>query len=220
MVYAGKTKSGAAHIGVSGRLRDRNLVMWDEETNSLWSQLSGKAIYGKRKGEALALTPSVFVGLGTWVKIAPQGKVLALSNVRVKPWHYRRQDLAKGEIRMGGALALGLRAKGDTLGIPLRLLQKKGAVEVEVGGRRALVLWHRGEMAPLAYELPAGMHLQLKGDKLVAGTGEAFDPLTGRPLGKAGSRPSRGLARFPYLPVLLKAWKGWYPKGRILGQKD
>jgi hypothetical protein len=219
MVYAGKTKSGVAHVGVSGRLRSRNLVMWDEETNSLWSQLSGKAIYGKRKGEVMALSPSVFVGLGTWVKIAPGGQVLALSNVRVKPWHYRRQDLQKGAIRMGGALALGLRAKGDTLAIPLSLLKKKESVEVEVGGQRALVLWHEGEMAPLAYRLPGGMHLRLKGGKLVGAEG-AFDPLTGRSLAKAGSRPSKGLERFPYLPVLLKAWKGWYPKGKILGSED
>jgi hypothetical protein len=217
MVYAGKTKSGVAHIGVSGRLRDRNLVMWDEETNSLWSQLSGKAIFGKRKGEVLPLSPSVFLGLGTWIKIAPKGKVLALSNVRVKPWHYRRQDLAKGSIRMGGSLALGLRAKGDSLGIPLSLLQKKGSLEVQLAGQRVLVLWHREEMAPLAYKLPQGRSLEFKAGKLVDARGRAFDPLTGKPLGKAASKPARALERFPYLPVLLRAWKTWYPKGKILG---
>lgn len=217
MVYAGKTKSGVAHIGVSGRLKDRNLVMWDEETNSLWSQLSGEGIYGKRKGESLKLSPSVFVGFATWKKMAPKGQVLALTDVRAKIWHYTRQDLARGALRRGHALALGLRSQGETLAIPLAFLQKKRIVTSEIGGKRILALWLKDEMAPLVYRIPKGAHFHLDKGRLVQAKGGAFDPLTGKPFGKTASRPASPLRRFPYLPVLLKAWKTWYPQGRVLG---
>ena len=42
MVYAGKVEGKPVTLGVSGRLLEGNLVMWDRETNSLWSQISAK----------------------------------------------------------------------------------------------------------------------------------------------------------------------------------
>ena len=83
MVYAGKIGDRKYHLGVSGRLKDNNLIMWDEQTNSLWSQITGEALHGKSKGKTLGMLPAVFVGLGTWKRMHPETLVLDLSNVRV-----------------------------------------------------------------------------------------------------------------------------------------
>lgn len=40
-------------LGVSGKLIDGNLVMYDRETDSLWHQASGSAVEGELSGEHL-----------------------------------------------------------------------------------------------------------------------------------------------------------------------
>ena len=50
MVYAGRIGDKNYHLGVSGRLKDNNLIMWDQETNSLWSQITGEALHGTGPG--------------------------------------------------------------------------------------------------------------------------------------------------------------------------
>ena len=52
------------------------LVMYDRETNSLWSQFLGKAIHGQFKGTELEIIPSQLTNYGTWTKAHPDTKVL------------------------------------------------------------------------------------------------------------------------------------------------
>ena len=52
------------------------LVMYDRETDSLWSQFLGKAIAGPFKGTKLEIIPSQLTNFGSWVKAHPDTKVL------------------------------------------------------------------------------------------------------------------------------------------------
>ncbi len=45
-------------FGVSGKLYESNLLMYDKSTESLWSQIIGTAVVGDRTGEKLAIYPS------------------------------------------------------------------------------------------------------------------------------------------------------------------
>lgn len=45
-------------FGVSGKLYESNLLMYDKTTESLWSQIIGEAVVGDRTGEKLSLYPS------------------------------------------------------------------------------------------------------------------------------------------------------------------
>ncbi len=40
-------------MGVSGQVKDGNLVMYDQKTGSLWLQRTGEALEGKLRGQAL-----------------------------------------------------------------------------------------------------------------------------------------------------------------------
>ena len=136
------------------------------------------------------------------------------STVEAKPWFYTTDDLARGTVstRDGDAeLAVGLRHGGDTLAVPMRVLHARGSVTVEVGGKRLVVTWHAEEKAALVYEnhLEDG-ELALRDGMLRGGDG-AWDPLRGSPTEGA----DRSLARFPYLPTYLKAWRTYYPDGRV-----
>ena len=61
---------------MSGRLIMNALVMYDRETDSLWSQFLGKAIAGPFKGTDLEIIPSQLTNYGSWVEAHPDTKVL------------------------------------------------------------------------------------------------------------------------------------------------
>ncbi len=45
-------------FGVSGKLYESNLLMYDKSTESLWSQIIGEAVVGERMGAKLSIYPS------------------------------------------------------------------------------------------------------------------------------------------------------------------
>lgn len=214
MVYAGRIGEEKVSLGVSGRLKQSNLIMWDTETNSLWSQIKGEALYGEAKGKTLDMLPAVFVGLGTWKKMHPQTVVLDLPTVQRKSWYYTTDEMRAGGVPGRGGLTelgVGLRHEGDTLSIPMATLQEEQLVQVEVGGVPLAVVWVDAESVPLVYDRRlGGKTLDLAFETGILKTaGGAFDPLTGEAEGGGAS-----LSRFPYLPTYLDAWKTYYPNGR------
>ena len=64
-------------FGVSGKLHANSLIMYDHQTDSLWSHLVGAAITGAMKGERLRPMQSMFTRWGTWIKLHPDSKVLS-----------------------------------------------------------------------------------------------------------------------------------------------
>ncbi len=224
MVYAGSMGKQTLHLGVSGRLLGveetkasgvdvRNLVMWDPQTGSLWGQLKGEALQGPAKGTKLDMLPAVFVGLSTWGKMHPKTKVLNLSPMPGKDWHFTSKDLAKGKAN-DLDLAIALRHGDDTLAVPLVLLHRKGVVNDAIDGQSVTLVWHAEESAVLAYASAVGEtpnELVLEGEFLRSGK-RTWSALTG-----VSKDPKVApLQRTPYIPTYLVAWKTYYPKGRVL----
>ena len=215
MVYAGRIGDEKISLGVSGRLQQSNLIMWDTQTNSLWSQIKGEALYGASKGKTLDMLPAVFVGLGTWKRMHPQTVVLDLPTVRQKNWYYTTDELRAGGVQSQGGLAelgVGLRHGSNTLAIPMATLQKEGIVQVKVGDVPLAVVWVDAESVPLVYDRRlGGQTLDLAfGGGALQDRGDSFDPLTGEAADGGDS-----LSRFPYLPTYLSAWQTCYPNGRV-----
>ncbi len=63
MVFAREVKGQELTFGVSGKLILNALVMYDHQTDTLWSQFLGEAVRGPLTGEKLTLLP---VQLTTW----------------------------------------------------------------------------------------------------------------------------------------------------------
>lgn len=64
-------------FGVSGLLYNSNLLLYDKQTESLWSQLLGKAITGPMKGSVLKGLPVVHTVWEAWKKVHPDTLVLS-----------------------------------------------------------------------------------------------------------------------------------------------
>jgi hypothetical protein len=76
-VYDRRIKSKELTFGVSGKLHANSLIMYDHQTESLWSHLAGAAVTGPLKGEKLKPLQSMLTRWDTWRKLHPTSKVLS-----------------------------------------------------------------------------------------------------------------------------------------------
>ncbi|MBW6490821.1 MAG: DUF3179 domain-containing protein [Lentimicrobium sp.] len=72
-----ESKSYELDFGVSGMLRNSDLVMWDRQTESWWQQFTGEALVGKLSGAELTYVTSLLISLTEFFQTFPQGKVLS-----------------------------------------------------------------------------------------------------------------------------------------------
>jgi hypothetical protein len=76
-VVVERTVAGEPTVfGVSGALWRNDLVMYDEATESLWSQILATAIRGDRTGDQLQLVPSSLTTWGEWREQHPGTAIL------------------------------------------------------------------------------------------------------------------------------------------------
>lgn len=219
-------------FGVTGLLWRRNLVLFDERTGSLWSQIAMTAIRGPLTGLQLELLPSSITTLGAWREAHPETDVL-LPPPRSK---VRYQDLpgmgATGRYTREGdpvtatpgdagglTLALGIVADGAAKAYPLPAVKRDGPINDVVGN------------LPVVVDLAPGRSL-VAYERVVDGTVHRFrraDPTT---LEAAGSRwrlltgvaidgPHAGsrLARPNDIPQLfLETWQDFHPETTVYGE--
>lgn len=67
----------AVEFGVSGKLYNSELIMYDRKTDSYWPQTLGKAVLGPLTGTVLKKLVSDTVLWGDWKKVHPDTKVLS-----------------------------------------------------------------------------------------------------------------------------------------------
>ena len=76
VVYARDVGGRTLTFGVSGKLADDDLVMYDRETDSEWKQSLGEAIAGVLEGESLRVRPSAVTTYERFREEYPEGLVL------------------------------------------------------------------------------------------------------------------------------------------------
>ena len=64
-------------FGVSGKLYESNLLMYDHATESLWSQILGEAVVGKKTGKKLTHVPFQQVSFSDVRRRFPQAEILS-----------------------------------------------------------------------------------------------------------------------------------------------
>ena len=124
-------------FGVSGKLVRNSLIMYDRETHSLWSHLTGGAIEGPLRGAQLQVLTATQTTWAAWRRAHPDTRVL--------PHDYPGQtDHYAGYFGSGDAGILGrkrddnrLPAKARVLGI--RILDHPKAYSLEAVGRARVV---------------------------------------------------------------------------------
>jgi hypothetical protein len=84
IVFDRRTKRGTLTFGVTGKLRNSDMVMYDHETESWWQQAIGEAIVGDLNGTKLKSIPGWMESWGQFKARNPRGLVMK------QPPHSRR----------------------------------------------------------------------------------------------------------------------------------
>lgn len=77
VVYNADIKGKPYQFGVSGLLYNSDVLLYDRETETLWSQILSKAIGGKLVDTQLEIIPSSHTSWKSWKKKYPESKVLS-----------------------------------------------------------------------------------------------------------------------------------------------
>jgi hypothetical protein len=77
LAFVRRVDGEETELGVSGLLHNNDLIMYDRNTESIWQQITGRALAGPRRGETLQAVPVSMTLWGDWSKANPDSVVLA-----------------------------------------------------------------------------------------------------------------------------------------------
>ena len=226
-----------ATFGVSGYLWQRDLVLYDDRTESLWSQILGQAVRGSRTGKRLALRPSTMTTWGEWREAYPETEVLVpppesgtvtgrgRRNYNTNPYSdyedSQPPDFSDGEDDERvppRALVLGVATDDAARAYPFKtVLDSGGVVNDRVGDLPVVVASTHDSM--VAYDRRVGddaIQFGRDGDALVGGesrwgivSGRARDgPHEGTDLDRANDRS----------PMFWFAWRDFFRGTEVYGE--
>jgi hypothetical protein len=75
-------------FGVSGKLWQSNLLMYDRSTESLWSQIEGRAVVGELAGTKLELYPLQLLSFAELQQSHPNAEVLSVNTGHVRDYEF------------------------------------------------------------------------------------------------------------------------------------
>lgn len=145
-------------FGVSGLLRNSDLIMWDDLTQSWWQQFTGEGIVGSYTGTQLTLLPSQVVGFGAFVEQYPDGEVLSRNGRTYATNPYVGYDssalpfLFRGELDerlFATERVLGALIAGEAVAYPFPVLAEAIVINDTVGGRAVVAFWQPGATSAL-----------------------------------------------------------------------
>ena len=143
-------------FGTSGMLYQSSMVMYDRQTQSLWTHFDGVAVIGELIGTELDFRPMAIVSWAAWRDAHPDGLVLTRETGYTRAYGrnpYYGYETSEGllspmfqSVEIDGRLpakerVIGIRSAGDAVAVRHGHLQDAGAVEVDLGGV-PLVVWN------------------------------------------------------------------------------
>ena len=216
-MYARTVNGKVLTLGVSGKLARNSLIMYDHETHSLWSHLTGGAIQGPLSGSQLTVLPATETRWGAWKTAYP--------NTRVLPHDYPGQRDQYARYYAGGDAGILGRKREDSrlppkaLVVGLRVMDRPKAYWLD-SLVNAKVVNDTFENLPLVLlatsdESASVYERNLNGQTRTFGavgstirdheTGSTWDPVTG----EATAGPMAGQRLTP-VPATTSFWFGWF----------
>ncbi len=150
-------------FGVSGLLRNSDLIMFDRRTESWWQQLTGEGLVGAYAGELLDIVPSQVIGFGSFARRYPAGLVMSRDTGRNRQYGinpYSDYDsrpgqpfLFRGELdnRLESAVdhVLATTIDGIAKAYPFSALRAERVVNDAVGATPVVIFFQGGVASAL-----------------------------------------------------------------------
>ena len=151
-------------FGVSGLLFNSSLVMFDRQTETLWSHFAGRPLYGHLGNAELVDYPATIVGFEEWRSSHPDGLVLSrrtgadrnygrnpypgYDNVDADPFLFEG-DVDGRYTAMTRVVGVAGSEGGDALAFPLLELRAAGTANGELDGEPVVAFWVPGSASAL-----------------------------------------------------------------------
>ena len=216
-MYARTVNGKALTFGVSGKLVRNSLLMYDHETQSLWSHLTGSAIEGPLTGSKLTVVAATETRWSVWKAKYPTTRVL--------PHDYAGQRDVYARYYAGGDAGILGRKRDDSrlapkdvvIGVRIMDVPKAYSLDALI---KAKVVNDTIEQVPLVVlatsDRSASVFERTLNDQTLtfgtAGsaiqdreTGSTWDPVTGA----ATAGPLAGQHLTP-VPATTSFWFGWF----------
>ncbi len=237
-------------FGTSGMLYRSDLVMYDRQTESLWSQLEGRAIAGHLTGEVLDRIPVQTVAWDQWLRANPDGPGLSRDTGADRDYgrnpYVGYDEAADDPFLFSGdpdprllpkERVLGLGEGDEPTAVVLAALAEVRVLDLEVGGRPVVAWAVPGLRSALdTSEVDAGREVAASGvfDPVVDGEQLTFSPegpdtfadaqtgSTWDVLGRAVQGPLAGEQLDPvgHVDTFWFAWGAFHPDTRVLDPGD
>ncbi len=181
-VHDRRVEGRVLDFGVSGLLYNSSLVMFDRQTETLWSHFAGRPLYGELGEADLVDYPATIVGFDEWRTANPDGLVLTREtgvsrDYGVNP--YPGYDdvnsdpfLFEGEVdgrytpmtRVVGVEVSSAEIDGGALAFPLLELQDAGVMTGALGGDEVVAFWVPGSASAIdAFDVADGVDVGATG---------------------------------------------------------
>jgi len=211
IVYARDVQGELLTFSVSGLLWKRNLVMVDEESDSLWSHMLGRSMRGEYEGTVLKRLPAMMTTWQKWKSQHPRTTVAILRRTS----HHFQGDFYKAPQRF----VIGFENKSKARAWGFADLIKQPVVNEVLNGIPVLVVFDATSFTASLYSRTVdGQTLTFtRREKQLIDreTGRMWDPLSGKQVGTAAS--STQLKRLPGVVSFATAWKQFYPRSTFWG---
>lgn len=226
-MYAREVEGKTLTFGVSGKLLRNSLVMFDRQTGSLWSHLTGESISGPLRGKRLQQLRSAQTTWGLWLKEHPNTLLLQADRFDVQdPYqsYYSSADTGVVPVKRSDnrlpakERVLGIRLGSEVKAYDFKALARDRIVNDQVGGAAIVIVFDgRSESGAVYRSDPGGTLLRFSAANGVLQMsddgGTVWDGLTGAAL----SGPLSGQALEP-VPITYSFWFGWadfYPNTEV-----
>ena len=161
IVFDRRVNGEILDFGVSGNLRNSDLVMWDRQTQSWWQQITGDAIVGDLTGTQLEFIPAPVITWAQFAEAFPEGEVLTRPT-----WSFRNYDLPpysgydtlgshpflfRGEVdpRLDAVeRVVAVSVDGEHVAYPFLLLDEHPVINDTVNGQDLVVFYIGGTLSP------------------------------------------------------------------------
>lgn len=208
------------------------LVMFDRQTDTLWTHVDGRAIKGRLAGQVLEIVPAIHATWAQWKAMYPASRVLKKRGQYRSPYHDYNRDPSRLGIfgrrnqdkRLPGKeRILGIRTDQAAMAFPLKAVRRAGLVNARVGTLPVV-------LAAASEHLPVVAYVRRVDDRVL--TFESATVADDRQLvlrdretgtawrlsdGVAVSGPLRGqrLARAPAHSAFWFGWRGYFSRSGV-----
>jgi hypothetical protein len=231
-VYSRKVEGQDLTFGVSGKLIMNVLVMFDRETNTLWSQLLGEAVEGPLKGTKLEFVPAVHTKWAEWKEQHPDTLALVKgypgSYTSYSRYYANNSAGVLGETVIDNRLrtkqqVIGVAINGDAVAYPFFAMgREETLINDEVGGEPVLVVFDMEARSGIVFSrrTEAGEILTFSVEESLTLTDKETDSLWDGQTGTAIDGPLEGtqLERVKSTKSFWFGWKDFYPDTRVYGE--